>query len=130
MHPGLPVGIKRGYLSEFPRASGFRARRRGQNVVSTDAGCKKPHPGSCSFEADAECISFRFFTDAEVLLYILQGGLVLLAGPDFDDLHHVVDKDLAVSDMAGVKNLLGRLNDFIDRNPADDDLDLDLRQQR
>ena len=41
------------------------------------------------------------------LLHILQRGVVLFAGADLDHADHVVDKDLAIADVAGVQCLLG-----------------------
>ena len=40
------------------------------------------------------------------LFRILECAVSLFSGSDFDDVLHVVDKDLAVTDMAGVQNLL------------------------
>ena len=45
--------------------------------------------GKCRFEADG-------------LLHVLQGVVAFLAGADLDDVLHIVHKDLAVADMAGV----------------------------
>ena len=63
------------------------------------------------------------------LLHILQGGEIFLAGADLDHAGHVVNKDLAVADVAGVKGLLGGFDHGIDRDLGHDDLDLDLGQQ-
>ena len=62
--------------------------------------------------------------------YILQCGVIFLAGADFHDLGDVVDEDLAVADVAGVQRLRRGVNDLLHGDLAHDDLDLDLRQQR
>ena len=50
------------------------------------------------------CISL-FFQDS---LHVLQCLEVFLSGPDLHDAHHIVDEDLSISDVPGVKSLLGR----------------------
>ena len=42
----------------------------------------------------------------------------LLLGADLDDVQHVVDKDLAVADMAGVQDAACRFDDFVYRDLA------------
>ena len=61
--------------------------------------------------------SFSYFI---VLFYILQGIHIHLAGADLDHLIHIVYKDLAVSDVTGVQGFLGRLDDCIHRDAADE----------
>ena len=63
------------------------------------------------------------------LLHILQSGVVFLAGADLDHAGHVVDKDLAIADMAGVQGLLGGLHHSVYADAGDDDFHLDLGQQ-
>ena len=63
------------------------------------------------------------------LLHILQGGKVLFAGADLDHAGHVVDKDLAIADVAGVQGLLGGIHHSVHADLGNDDLDLDLGQQ-
>ena len=41
----------------------------------------------------------------------------------------VVDKNLAVADVAGVKGFSGGLDDFVHRNLCDNDFDLDLGKE-
>ena len=50
------------------------------------------------------------------LLHILQGGEIFLAGADLDHAGHIVNKDLAVADVAGVKGFLGGFDHGIDRD--------------
>ena len=52
-----------------------------------------------------------------------------LVGADADGVVDGIDEDLAVADLAGVADPLGGLDDGLDRDVADDDLDLDLWQQ-
>ena len=63
------------------------------------------------------------------LLHILQGGEVLFAGADLDHAGHVVDKDLAIADVAGVQGLLGGIHHSVHADLGNNDLDLDLGQQ-
>ena len=51
---------------------------------------------------------------AERLLHVLQGGEVFLAGADLDHAGHIVDEDLAVADVAGVKSCLLYTSDAAD----------------
>src|SRR5699024_1866315 len=60
---------------------------------------------------------------------ILEGVIPPFAGADLDDVLDVVDEDLAVTDVAGVKGPLDGLDQRLDRDLADDDVNLDLRQQ-
>ena len=53
------------------------------------------------------------------LLNVLQSGVVYFAGADLDHLGHIVNKDLAITDMAGVQNLGGGVDDLVYRDLAD-----------
>ena len=61
--------------------------------------------------------------------HILQRPEIFLSCPDLHDLLHTVYEDLAVADMPGVQGFLDCLYDRADRDLADDDLYLDLRDQ-
>lgn len=63
------------------------------------------------------------------LLNVLQSGVVYFAGADLDHLGHIVNKDLAITDMAGVQNLGGGVDDLVYRDLADNNFNLDLGNQ-
>lgn len=63
------------------------------------------------------------------LFNILQSGVVYFAGADLDHLGHIVNKDLAITDMAGVQNLGGGVDDLVYRDLADNNFNLDLGNQ-
>ena len=63
------------------------------------------------------------------LFHVLEGGKVFFAGADFDYVENVVDKDLSISDVAGVECFAGGLDDFVHGNSGHDDFDLDLGQE-
>ena len=88
--------------------------RRAAGTVSEQPGCRR------SGNSRETC---------GALLHILQRGVIFLAGADLDHAGHVVDKDLAIADMAGVQRLLGGLHHGVHTDAGDDDLHLDLRQQ-
>ena len=58
------------------------------------------------------------------MVYILKGIVAFLTGTNLDDVFHIVNEDLAVADMSGVKDFLRRLNDASYRHLADYDLNL------
>ena len=62
------------------------------------------------------------------LFHVLEGGKVFFAGADFDDVENVIDKNLSISDVAGVECFAGGLDDFVHGNSGHDDFDLDLGQ--
>ena len=64
-----------------------------------------------------------------LLFHVLEGGKVFFAGADFDDVENVVDKNLSISDVAGVECFAGGLDDFVHGNSGHDDFDLDLGQE-
>ena len=63
-----------------------------------------------------------------LLFHVLEGGKVFFAGADFDDVENVIDKNLSISDVAGVECFAGGLDDFVHGNSGHDDFDLDLGQ--
>ena len=63
------------------------------------------------------------------LFYVLQGGVILLTRADLDHLGHVVHKDLAIANVAGVQCLGGGVDDLLHRDLAHDNFHLDLGQQ-
>lgn len=50
------------------------------------------------------------------LFHILQSFFINLSGADLDDLHHIIDEDLAVADMTGVESSRRCMNDVVNRN--------------
>ena len=68
--------------------------------------------------------------DAErSLVFVLQCGVALFSGADTDDVDYVVDEDLAVAVVAGVKRLFGGVDDRFDGDLGDDCFEFDLGQQ-
>lgn len=63
------------------------------------------------------------------LFYVLQGVKALFSGSYLYYIFHIINKNLAVSNMAGIKNLLCRFNHLTNRNRTDYDLHLYLREQ-
>ena len=63
-----------------------------------------------------------------LLFHVLEGGKVFFAGADFDDVENVIDKNLSISDVAGVESFAGGLDDLVHGNSGHDDFDLDLGQ--
>ena len=62
------------------------------------------------------------------LFNVLQGIVSFLAGANLHDVFYVINEDLAVANMSGVKDLLSGLNDCTDRHLADHDIHLYLGQ--
>ena len=66
---------------------------------------------------------------AVLSFYILQCSGIFFAGADLYDSVNIVYKNLAIADVTGKEYLLCSCNDGINRDLADDNLDLYLRQQ-
>ena len=63
------------------------------------------------------------------LLYILQSCIIFFAGTNLYNLVYVVNENLTVTDMTGVKSLLGSFHNFGYRNLADYNFYFHLREQ-
>ena len=61
------------------------------------------------------------------LLNILKCIVIFFAGTNLYNLVNVVYEDLTITDMSGVQSLLGSFNNILNRNLADNNLDLNLR---
>ena len=59
----------------------------------------------------------------------LQRIIAGFAGADADHILHVIDKDLAVADLAGVQRRIGRGDDKLGIDSGHDDVDLKLRRE-
>mgnify|MGYP006987338548 CR=1 FL=1 len=57
------------------------------------------------------------------------GHQAFCAGTNLYDILHIVNEDLAVTDMTGIQNLLDRFNNGFNRNLGYNNLHLHLRQQ-
>ena len=66
---------------------------------------------------------------AVLSFYILQCSGIFFAGADLYDSVNIVYKNLAIADVTGKEYLLCSCNDGINRDLADNNLDLYLRQQ-
>ena len=66
---------------------------------------------------------------AVLSFYILQCSGIFFSGADLYDSVNIVYKNLAIADVTGKEYLLCSCNDGINRDLADDNLDLYLRQQ-
>src|SRR5271170_6182217 len=93
------------------------SRREGPTAASKNAarpaGAHGPHAQSCTGAiAPIRCGS--------------ESGFAVLAGPDANRFGDVVDEDLAVADLLGLRGDLDRLDDARDQRVGDDDLDLHL----
>jgi hypothetical protein len=71
---------------------------------------------------------FLFLARTE-LLNVCQCRRVFFTRADLDDLRYIVYEDLAISDMSGVKRLLGGLDHGVNRDLSDNDLNLNLREK-
>ena len=60
---------------------------------------------------------------------VLEGVIAFLTGTDLDHVLNIIDEDFAVADISGIQRLLNGLDQGLDRNTADNDIDLDFRQQ-
>jgi hypothetical protein len=61
-----------------------------------------------------------------LLFNVLKSVVTFLASSHFDDILNVIDEDLAIAEVAGIKDFLRGFNDVSDRDFADDDVDLNL----
>lgn len=65
-----------------------------------------------------------FFDGSGFCVSILQCQVSFLAGSDLDNVFNVIDEDFSITDLTGIKNSLGCLDDFLYRNKADYDFNL------
>ena len=64
-----------------------------------------------------------------MLSIILQRVISVLAGADLEDVFDIVNEYLAVAEITGIERALCRRYNIFDRHLADNDLDLDFREQ-
>lgn len=65
----------------------------------------------------------------QFVVFVLQGVVTFLARADFNNILDIVDKDLAVADVAGVEGFLYRVDQCLRGNLADDDIYLNFGKQ-
>ena len=58
-----------------------------------------------------------------------EGVIALFPRADFHHIFHIIDKNFAIPDMAGIKDFLRRIDHAADRHLADNDIDLHLGQK-
>lgn len=64
-----------------------------------------------------------------LILCVLQRQEAFFSGTDLYYIFYIIQEEFTVAHLTGVKNRLGGINNFLNRDEAYDDLDLDLRQE-
>ena len=59
-----------------------------------------------------------------LLLNVLQGVITFFAGSNLNDVLDVIDEDLSIANVAGIKDTLGRIDDIPDRDFAINSINL------